>query len=241
MSNVSKEDAWGCLENMSLDPQHLFKEEFMSADFAMSLSCMDWVYVFQSMHQIAVKNTEEYLRLEAISVMNVVLMRSNAFTEREKFGGAVVFEGIAQLLKKDASSHVQKKTLQMLYLLLNCPKLLGIFCSGCKVGEGDDAVNDERNSSSFKEFSFILDGLANCLSCCGNSFQDIEIRKKAVNFLAFLASSGKSGFEILVGHNLTGAPNFIVLMLHVLVSEIDAEVSVPVEPAEKVKARLSTD
>lgn len=69
-------------------------------------------------------------------------------------------------------------------------------------------------------------------------FQDIELRKRAIVVLAFLASSGKSGFEIMVSPKLPGEANFLMLILQLLVSEMDIEVSISAEPAESVKARL---
>ena len=54
-------------------------------DIAISVSCVDWISLFEAMHQIIVRNTEECVRLEAVSVMIVILMRSNAYVEREKY------------------------------------------------------------------------------------------------------------------------------------------------------------
>ncbi|KAF3951459.1 hypothetical protein CMV_022888 [Castanea mollissima] len=85
------------------------------------------------MHQIIVRNTEECVRLEAVSVMIVILMRSNAYMEREKFGKAIAFESLSQLLRKDAGLRVQRHAVHLLYLLLNCPKLLVMFCSICSL------------------------------------------------------------------------------------------------------------
>ncbi|KAJ6347742.1 hypothetical protein OIU76_004264 [Salix suchowensis] len=63
---------------------------------------------------------DEYVRLEAVSIMNVILMSANAYTQREKFGQLPIFESIAQLLKREAGSRVQKEALHLLFLLLNC-------------------------------------------------------------------------------------------------------------------------
>lgn len=35
----------------------------------------------------------------------------------------------------------------------------------------EDENNDAKNASAFREFSVILDGLANCVACCGNGTQ----------------------------------------------------------------------
>ncbi|KAJ6695782.1 ATR INTERACTING PROTEIN [Salix koriyanagi] len=75
----------------------------------------------------------------------------------------------------------------------------------------------------------------NVFACSGNSLQDIELRKRAIIMLAFLASSGKSGFEIMVTHKLPGETNFLMLILQVLVFEMDVEASA--EPERSIKAR----
>lgn len=47
-------------------------------------SHVNWIYLFEFMHLIVMKSSEECVRLEAISIMNVILMRSDAYTERER-------------------------------------------------------------------------------------------------------------------------------------------------------------
>eukprot|EP00257_Ricinus_communis_P016373 XP_015574532.1 uncharacterized protein LOC8278527 [Ricinus communis] len=218
------------------DPQHVCKKGFSDADIGLPFSCVNWVSLFELLHQIAVRKTQGRVRLEAISIMNVILLRTNAHAEREIFGQAPVFESIAQFLKREAGSYVQKESLDLLFLLLNCPKLLSVFHSGCK--EGDIAANDANNASTRKGFSAILEGLADCIACSGNDIEDIQLRKRAVIMLAFLAASGKSGFEILVNHKLHGGKNFLMLILQVLISEMDVEMSVSSESAESIKARV---
>lgn len=53
--------------------------------------------------------------------------------------------------------------------------------------------------------------------------QELTLRRNAITVLAFLASSGKPGFEIFVRSKLYREANFIMLILQVLVSEIDIE------------------
>lgn len=67
----------------------LFDEEILWKDqrnlvSAVSTSCLDWGSVFELMHQIAMKNIEECVRVEAVVIMNMILMRSNAYLDREK-------------------------------------------------------------------------------------------------------------------------------------------------------------
>ncbi|XP_057996643.1 protein SENSITIVE TO UV 2 isoform X2 [Hevea brasiliensis] len=217
------------------DPQILCKNGVWNVDNGLPLSSVDWVSLFYLLLQIAVSKTEERVRLEAVSIMNVIVLRTNAHAEREIFGQPPVFESIAQFLKREASSHVQKDALHLLYLLLNCPKLLSSVCPSCK--EGDNAANEDNNASACENFNAILEGLVDCVTCNGNGVQDIELRRRAVIMLAFLAASVKSGSEILVNHKLPGEKNFLMLILQVLMSEMDVELSVSSEPAENIKAR----
>ena len=53
--------------------------------------------------------------------------------------------------------------------------------------------------------------------------QELTLRRNAIIVLAFLASSGKSGFEIFVSPKLYREANILMLILQVLVSEIDIE------------------
>ncbi|KAL6310695.1 hypothetical protein AAG906_021809 [Vitis piasezkii] len=87
---------------------------------------------------------------EHVSIMNVILMRSNAYLEREKFG-TLVLKSVSQLLRKEAGLCVQKQAMHLLYLLLNSPNLLVIFCSGCK--EEMKGAEDENNDAKMLQLS----------------------------------------------------------------------------------------
>nr|XP_048320321.1 protein SENSITIVE TO UV 2 isoform X3 [Ziziphus jujuba var. spinosa] len=207
-----------------LDAESLYKKGQGNPYIATSVSHVDWVCLFEKVLQIAMTNMEEFVRLEAVSIMNVILMESNAYMERDKFGHTVVFECVSQLLTKEAGLHVQKHAMQLLYLLLNCPDLLVTFCSGCTEGEYATSLEDnKKNTSASQKFSIILQGLADCLACHGNGLEALKVRRNAIVLLAFLASSGKSGFEILVHHRLFKDANFLMLILQLLVSEMDME------------------
>ncbi|XP_024923291.3 protein SENSITIVE TO UV 2 isoform X1 [Ziziphus jujuba] len=207
-----------------LDAESLYKKGQGNPYIATSVSHVDWVCLFEKVLQIAMTNMEEFVRLEAVSIMNVILMESNAYMERDKFGHTLVFECVSQLLTKEAGLHVQKHAMQFLYLLLNCPDLLVTFCSGCTEGEHATFLEDnKKNTSASQKFSIILQGLADCLACHGNGLEGLKLRRNAIVLLAFLASSGKSGFEILVHHRLFKDANFLMLILQLLVSEMDME------------------
>ncbi|XP_028124481.1 uncharacterized protein LOC114321510 isoform X2 [Camellia sinensis] len=155
-----------------LNAESLCKKEQRNHGSAVLTSCLDWFSVFELMRQIAMRSTEECVRLEAVSIMNMILMRSNAYLDRGKFARILVFQSISHLLRKESGLSVQKQVVHLLYLLLNCPKLMAMFCSGCKEEvENAGAPNDAKNASSVQGFSAILEGLADCVACGGNGIQ----------------------------------------------------------------------
>ncbi|KAL5798539.1 hypothetical protein ACOSQ2_003359 [Xanthoceras sorbifolium] len=230
----------GCIMLGIISPEAdgLCKKAYWSSGRAAGLSYIDWVSIFELMNQIALRNTEEYVRSEAVSIMNMIVMSSYSYMDREKFGQPLVFDNISQLLRKEAGLHVQKVALHLLYLLLNCPKIFAALCSECEDGENAGAANQSyKNPSANKAFIMILEGLADCIACSGDGVQDLELRRNAVVVLAFLASSGKCGFEGLVNHKLCREANFLMLILQVLVSEIDMEAAAHNVNADILRAR----
>lgn len=81
---------------------------------------VNWSNIFDIMHHISMRITEENVRLETVSIMILLFLRSSAYFEREKFSQNTVFKTISELLKKDAGLRVKEKTLRLLYLVLNC-------------------------------------------------------------------------------------------------------------------------
>ncbi|KAI5327382.1 hypothetical protein L3X38_026778 [Prunus dulcis] len=198
----------------------------------------DWVSLFEVILQTAMKNSKPGVRLEAVSIMNMIIMRSNPFIEREKFGQTLVFETLSHLLTKAAGFEVRIQAVQLLYMLLNCPKILVKFCSYYKDGKGAGAMDgDVGDASAYQKYSMILQGLADCIACCGNGLQELKLRRNSILLLAFLSSSEKSGFEILVGYKLYQDTNFLMLILQVLISEVDIEVAVNADHAQVFKER----
>lgn len=55
--------------------------------------------------------------------------------------------------------------------------------------------------------------------------------------LALAASSGNSGYELLSSHKVTQDTNFLMLILHLLVAEVDSESTEFHPKAEIFKAR----
>ncbi|XP_027362860.1 uncharacterized protein LOC113870469 [Abrus precatorius] len=253
---------------------------------------VNWIGLFEIMHQIATRIIEESVRVETVSIMKLLLLRCNAYFEREQFSKKTVFKTICELLKKDAGLPVKKHALRLLYLVLNCPKLLVTFCCGCKEGDDSSAMNDNESASDFQNFKVILEGLADCVAshrgglllnhcyqphtamgylvhfspmwkcstkylkqlishtptainyhliyCClwKDVAKELKVSRSAILVLAFLASSGQQGFEILVGHRLSSSGvNYLMLILQLLVSEMDLEAGANEELPEIFRER----
>ncbi|KAJ4728553.1 putative Dimerizations [Melia azedarach] len=214
------------------------KKGLWSPDKITSGSCINWVSVFELMHQTTMKVTDECVRSEAISIMNMIVMSSYAYIDREKFGQNLVFESISQVLKREAGLRVQREAVRLLYLLLNCPKIFATFCSGCKKEENAGAAEEiHANPLPSKGFCMILEGLTECIRSHGNSVQDLELRRNAIIVIAFIVSSGGSGVEIISSQKLCGEANFLMLLLQELVSEIDFEAAACTVPADVFRAR----
>uniref|UniRef100_A0A803PSC7 Uncharacterized protein n=1 Tax=Cannabis sativa TaxID=3483 RepID=A0A803PSC7_CANSA len=214
------------------DEKTIYEKGKLSSSHGSYVSRVDWVSLFNIMLQTAMRITEESARLEAVSIMNIILIRCNPYTEREKFCNTQVFESILKLLRKETGLNVQKHSIRLLFLLLNCPKLLAMFCSGCTERKDTGSKNDTT-----EDRSATLQGLADCVACSGNGVEELKLRRNAIVLLAILASSGKSGFDILVSHKLSKDANFLMLILQVMVSEIDTEATIIPDSYEIFKER----
>ncbi|KAJ4950185.1 hypothetical protein NE237_027017 [Protea cynaroides] len=225
----------------SFNVEILSKKDHENPSNMTFLSCMDWISLFEMMHRIAVRSKEECIQVEALSILNMILMRSDPYSEREKYGMALSFGSISLLLRKEVGLRVNEQALHLLFLLLNCPKLLMMFCSGCKDGDGSsgNARDGPEVASAFRGFSSILEGLAECLACSGNGTLELKLRKHAIILLAFVASSGKSGFEVLLGPGMSKSTNCLELVMRVLASEMDAEAEQSTGPLEICIERTS--
>ncbi|XP_034217229.1 protein SENSITIVE TO UV 2 isoform X4 [Prunus dulcis] len=231
--------SYACSPGMKFSyPETQSKNGIWNNGIATLFSHIDWVSLFEVILQTAMKNSKPGVRLEAVSIMNMIIMRSNPFIEREKFGQTLVFETLSHLLTKAAGFEVRIQAVQLLYMLLNCPKILVKFCSYYKDGKGAGAMDgDVGDASAYQKYSMILQGLADCIACCGNGLQGLKLRRNSILLLAFLSSSEKSGFEILVGYKLYQDTNFLMLILQVLISEVDIEVAVNADHAQVFKER----
>ncbi|KAG9139990.1 hypothetical protein Leryth_010523 [Lithospermum erythrorhizon] len=196
--------------------------------------------LFQLMCQIASTYKEEYVRQEAVSIMSIIVIRSNPYSDREKFMSEELFRSISELLRKEAGLGVQTQTLHVLYLLLTCPKILSWFCTTCKeemerAGKQSD-VGDNSISVS-QGCHMIFEGLADCILCSGLGSQELRLRRNAIIQLAFLASSGTCGVEIMFGFGTAKKFLLLLIILRSLTSEIDLEAKEPAQSPEIFKER----
>ncbi|KAK6947350.1 hypothetical protein RJ641_000823, partial [Dillenia turbinata] len=204
----------------------------------MSVSCIDWDFIFEVMCQISRASTEECVKVEVARIMNIIVANSNAFLERARFGKRLVFECISQLLRREGGVGIQNHAVHLLYLLLNSPKLFQAFCSGCNENPRSAATEVRKDASETEDFRNIMVGLADCLTCHGDGKKEVSLRRHIISLLAFIASYGKAGSEIFLNLELSKGNSFLELIIRVLVMEIDAEATELAEDPETFKERL---
>ncbi|KAL3635795.1 hypothetical protein CASFOL_020342 [Castilleja foliolosa] len=201
----------------------MLKQGQKFAGLELSISVAFWVSLFETVCLVSVENNEIQIRLEAVSIMILILMRQNAYSDRDKFARELVFRSLSQLLKREAGFSVQDRAVHSLYLLCNCPKVIPMLCSGFEV-DGERACSKDiiENTSTFNGLNEILNGLADCVACYGSSSaQEMKLRKNAITLLAFVGSTAQHGFEILLKHKLPKGTNFLAIILQSLASDLD--------------------
>ncbi|CAH9134037.1 unnamed protein product [Cuscuta epithymum] len=186
-------------------------------------SCYNYLSLFELMSQIILTHSLEHIRWEAVCIMNLILVRENTPLDREKFGSNEVFQSVSQLLKRDAGYRVNKQAVRLLYLLLNCPKIMASFFNNFTGAEctGTADVNPKTISDSQVTCN-IFEGLVDCLSCSGKSAEELQVQRHSIILLAFLASSGKTGIEILLNHR-PKRTKFLTIILQSVISALDLE------------------
>ncbi|KAK4435515.1 protein SENSITIVE TO UV 2 [Sesamum alatum] len=211
---------------------------FFGNRFGASISVVYWVSVFERMCQIAIKYNEEEIRREALSFMNLILMRHKAFVERVKFAGEPVFQCLSRLLRRGAGFSVQDQAVHTLYLLCNCPEVIARLSSGLEEDVEHACSKDinDKSISTFQGLNEILIGLADCVACYGTaSAEELKLRRNAIVFLAFLGSSGKTGLEILINYSLPKGANFLAIILQSLKLDLDLQTLKPAQPSGIVR------
>uniref|UniRef100_A0A0D9YLQ2 Uncharacterized protein n=1 Tax=Oryza glumipatula TaxID=40148 RepID=A0A0D9YLQ2_9ORYZ len=196
-----------------------------------------WTSLFTAMLQIADRHSEENIRVDALSIMIIIARTSDPKVEREKFGFTSVMEKLHQLLQKENGLLVKKHSVDLLFLLLNCPTTLKLLCNGGKDSpEQIEAIRCE-NDRSQQAISSIFKDLSECLSCRATSSLGIKLCRVVVTLLAYIASSGKLGYEVLLGPVTVRGANFLELIMEVLASQMEYDTSLSNGEHELLKER----
>ncbi|XP_026656589.2 protein SENSITIVE TO UV 2 isoform X4 [Phoenix dactylifera] len=210
-------------DKRSFDLENLCKEKLGSNDTV--LSSESWISIFGAMKQVALRIGKECVQIETLSIMILILMRSNPNAERKRFGLLSFLEFVPRLLQKEVGLHVQKQTVHLLFLLLNCPEMLMMFCSGGKVGMEQEETVDGHIDALQRAISSVLEVLSECLASGGTGSLELKLHKQIIILLAHIASYGQSGFEVLLNPVRPQGLNFLGLLVRVLASEMDAEIT----------------
>lgn len=105
-------------------------------------------------------------------------------------------------------------------------------------GDGSGMIDTNSNkSSTFSVISVIFESLAECITCTGNNAEELQLRRHTIILLAFLASSGKCGVEILLNYGLPKGKDFLAIILQSLVCDMDLEESDTAQQPEVFKER----
>ncbi|XP_048536924.1 protein SENSITIVE TO UV 2 isoform X2 [Triticum urartu] len=202
----------------------------------MFLPCTFWTPFFTGVLQIALKYSEEGIRVDALSIMILIVRTSDSKGEREKFGFISVMESLHQLLQKENALLVKKHSVHLLFLLLNCPVMLKMLCSGGKDGsELMETVGCENEPQ--QAINSVLKDLSECLTCEATTSLELKLCRLVVNLLAYIASSGKLGYEVLLGSVTAHGASFLELTMEVLASQMECKVDFSTEVHELLNER----
>ncbi|CAD6248215.1 unnamed protein product [Miscanthus lutarioriparius] len=155
-----------------------------------------WSSLFTAMLQIGVKYSEETIRTDALSIM--ILIKENGLL-------------------------VKKHSVRLLFLLLNCPVMLKLLCSGGK--DGSEQMESEacENNKSQEVISSVLADLSDCLTSEATCSLGIELCRLVIILLAYIASSGKLGYDVLLGPVSARGASFLEMIMEVLASQMQYE------------------
>lgn len=188
-----------------------------------SLPVTFWSSVFSLMLQIGIKYSDESIRVDALSIMILIVRTTDPKEERQKLEFTSIMESLHRLLQKDNGLLVKKHSVRLLFLLLNCPAMLKLLCSGGKDGSGRMESEGSESDRSKQAISLVLEDLSECLTCEAKCYQGIELCRLVIILLAYIASSGKLGYEVLLGSVTTRGASFLELIMEVLASQMQYE------------------
>ncbi|KAL0918218.1 hypothetical protein M5K25_010213 [Dendrobium thyrsiflorum] len=200
--------------------------EDQASSTAMFLSFGSLVKIFETMQKIVVRNVDEYIRLEGLLIMSLIMMECKPNTDREKFGSVHLLQTLSTLMSREAGVHVRKQAVRLLFLLMNSPKMLLMLCSG-QVDCADHTKADDTHKSTTTwqgAIKSMLENIAECLNFNKSCAGELKFRRRVIILLAFIASSGKPGFEVLLRSVTPQQINFLELIIKLLAHEMDAEI-----------------
>ncbi|XP_021314709.1 uncharacterized protein LOC8055087 isoform X2 [Sorghum bicolor] len=207
-----------CLTLLSpLDADDLLQQHNMFLPFTL------WSSLFTAMLQIGVKYSEETIRTDALSIMILIVRSTDPKEERHKFGFTSVMTRLHLLMQKGNGLLVKKHSVRLLFLLLNCPVMLKLLCSGGK--DGSEQMESEacENNRSKELISSVLADLSDCLTSEATCSLGIELCRLVIILLAYIASSGKLGYEVLLGPVNARGASFLEMIMEVLASQMQYE------------------
>lgn len=70
------------LKNL-ISTKKVWNKDSLRDDYQPLISCSKWFTLFQMMHQVVMRHSEDSIRLESVSIMNILLLRTDAYAERE--------------------------------------------------------------------------------------------------------------------------------------------------------------
>ncbi|KAJ4733492.1 protein dimerization [Rhynchospora pubera] len=192
-------------------------------DNMIDLPSIWWIRIFDAARETVSESFKESSVLDALSVMILVVMRSDVNTDRAIFELPPILECVHQLLSKEVGPFVKTQAVYLLFLILNCPNTLALFCTG---GRDDmDALSEKMEGQSEddlqKKIGLLLRDLGKCLSIPLNGSMELKLVRQVIVLLAYIASYGKLGFEFLLGPIEPSGLNFLELILQVLSAKMN--------------------
>ncbi|KAG0460511.1 hypothetical protein HPP92_020808 [Vanilla planifolia] len=223
------------------DLGHLCVSQSQDYDNTMTLPFESLLKVFEMMWKIILKKPEDYIQHEGLLIMCLILMECKPNVERDKFVSVNLLQALPPLLSKDAGVNVRMQAVRLLFLLLNSPKMLLMLCGG-QVNVAQQVNSDDSpNSTSIlqREINQIIENLAYCLNGSTICAEELKLRRRVIILLAFVASSGRAGFDVLLSPVSSQKMNFLELIIQVLAFEMDAEMPDNAATQDSCKERIS--
>lgn len=204
---------WKAVNNIGLDKnvplvnqENCKKQIFTGSQGGLNPDVVMWIPLFRKLHQIMMDSASRSIKLQAISTMTLIVMKSHPGSEREQFGPILFYRSLSEILRKKVGTNVQLRAVQILFLLLNCPMLFKLFC-GCK-----EDIQIRFNSSDISTgisgmegtCEMVLQGLSDCISPTFHDKWEYELCRSALHVLAFIAASGNIGVACLLSSMHSG-------------------------------------